>query len=111
LQKENLKYEQDDSGKDKVCINPLHLAFGTVSENHMDIPDDIRKETIEKARNSMTEQQRYGRNCNGGKIGGKNNGKNGTTGFQQKVECPHCNKIGNLINMKRYHFDNCKFKP
>lgn len=25
------------------------------------------------------------------------------------VECPHCNKKGGLINMKRYHFNNCKF--
>jgi len=28
----------------------------------------------------------------------------------KKVECPHCNKIGGITNMKRYHFDNCKFK-
>ena len=24
------------------------------------------------------------------------------------VSCPHCNKIGQLTNMKRWHFDNCK---
>ena len=27
-----------------------------------------------------------------------------------KVECPHCNKTGNIANMKRWHMDNCKFK-
>ena len=27
-----------------------------------------------------------------------------------KVECPHCKKIGGIIGMKRYHFDNCKDK-
>ena len=26
------------------------------------------------------------------------------------VECPHCKLIGGVINMTRYHFDNCKFK-
>lgn len=24
------------------------------------------------------------------------------------LTCPHCNKTGNLPNMKRYHFDNCE---
>jgi hypothetical protein len=27
---------------------------------------------------------------------------------QHKVECPHCQKIGSISSMKRYHFDNCK---
>lgn len=26
------------------------------------------------------------------------------------IECPHCHKRGGHINMKRYHFDNCKKK-
>jgi hypothetical protein len=28
----------------------------------------------------------------------------------RKVKCPHCGKEGGHTNMKRYHFDNCKFK-
>jgi hypothetical protein len=27
------------------------------------------------------------------------------------IECPHCNKVGQLTNMKRWHFDNCKNNP
>lgn len=27
-----------------------------------------------------------------------------------KIQCPHCNKEGNISNMKRWHFDNCKTK-
>jgi hypothetical protein len=27
-----------------------------------------------------------------------------------KITCPHCGKTGGHTNMKRYHFDNCKFK-
>ena len=25
-----------------------------------------------------------------------------------KLECPHCKKVGNVSNMKRWHFENCK---
>ena len=28
-----------------------------------------------------------------------------------KLTCPHCNKTGQLANMKRWHFDNCKLVP
>ena len=28
----------------------------------------------------------------------------------KKAICPHCNLEGGIINMKRYHFDNCKYK-
>ena len=32
-----------------------------------------------------------------------------TTALNKKViECPHCKKSGNVGNMKRWHFDNCK---
>lgn len=27
---------------------------------------------------------------------------------KQKIQCPHCNKIGGLPQMKQWHFDNCK---
>jgi hypothetical protein len=27
-----------------------------------------------------------------------------------KLTCPHCGKIGPMPQMKRHHFDNCKFK-
>ncbi len=27
-----------------------------------------------------------------------------------RVKCPHCNKEGDVMNMKRWHFDNCKHK-
>jgi hypothetical protein len=28
-----------------------------------------------------------------------------------QVECPHCNKVGQLTNMKAWHFDKCKLSP
>jgi ssDNA-binding Zn-finger/Zn-ribbon topoisomerase 1 len=30
---------------------------------------------------------------------------------EQKVECPHCKKIGGIAIMKRWHFDLCKLSP
>lgn len=27
-----------------------------------------------------------------------------------KIQCPHCGLIGGVPQLKRYHFDNCKFK-
>lgn len=27
---------------------------------------------------------------------------------RQQVSCPHCNKVGDSSNMKRWHFENCK---
>lgn len=29
---------------------------------------------------------------------------------KKKLECPHCAKVGGSSNMKRYHFNKCKFK-
>jgi hypothetical protein len=29
---------------------------------------------------------------------------------QEQVQCPHCGKIGGIGIMKRWHFDNCKYK-
>ena len=29
---------------------------------------------------------------------------------RKKVQCPHCQKIGDISNMTRWHLDNCKHK-
>lgn len=29
---------------------------------------------------------------------------------KRKVSCPHCNKIGGISQMKRWHYENCKYK-
>jgi hypothetical protein len=29
---------------------------------------------------------------------------------QRKIECPHCHKIGGESVMRRWHFENCKYK-
>jgi hypothetical protein len=40
---------------------------------------------------------------------GKKNPKS-SEAMKATIHCPHCNKIGNVPNMKRWHFDNCKQK-
>jgi hypothetical protein len=108
----------NNSGSNNICINPLHTYFGSAKENQFDIPDDIRKLTASKGGKvagkstyekgtglfSMTEQEKY----EAGSKGGKKTAENGTGAFQQKIECPHCGKIGRLAIMKRWHFDKCK---
>ena len=27
---------------------------------------------------------------------------------KRQITCPHCNKTGGAVNMRRYHYDNCK---
>ena len=43
-------------------------------------------------------------------INNKKRFSNGTHHFLNNTECPHCNKIGQLTAMKRWHFENCKNK-
>jgi hypothetical protein len=40
----------------------------------------------------------------------KSSSKSRSTQNSKKVKCPHCGKEGGHTNIKRYHFDNCKFK-
>jgi hypothetical protein len=36
--------------------------------------------------------------------------RKGTKWPQKKVQCPYCLKEGGIGNIKRYHFENCKYK-
>ena len=106
------------STSDKICINPAHLYFGTVSENYHDKPLEVRQKVSKlggkiggkKAAVNMTKEQLSERASKSGKIGGKKAGQLGKTGFQQKAICPYCGKEGQLVGMKPWHFDNCKNK-
>ena len=47
---------------------------------------------------------------NKGQINLKNS--SASKGYKYEIiTCPHCQKSGGSLNMNRYHFNNCKFKP
>lgn len=109
------KCENDSQSSNFVCINPLHLYFGTVSENSFDIDPEIRKigGKIGGKNGSKEDKSKAGKI--GGKIGGGKAFKlqliNGTHNTQTISICPHCQKEGQKRAMKRWHFDNCKYNP
>ena len=49
----------------------------------------------------------YGRTGDKHPMFGKKNPKASEVA-KRTISCPHCNKVGNVANMKRWHFDNCK---
>lgn len=81
-----------------VCMNPEHLYFGTISENHHDIPPEVRKQAASKAGKA------------GGKIGGKIGMANGNHNTLTKAKCVHCGYESNIPLITRWHNDNCKHK-
>lgn len=92
---------QNNSGSSNfICVNPLHIYFGTQSENEIDKDPEIRKKNAIKAGKI------------GGKIGGSKSFKsqiaNGKHINQIINTCPYCNKSAKGPSMKRWHFDNCK---
>ena len=38
-------------------------------------------------------------------------GKAKPASYTERVDCPYCDKTGIRSNMKRWHFDNCKYSP
>jgi predicted GIY-YIG superfamily endonuclease len=81
----------------------------------------------ERFENYVYTEEQLKRMSEGGKRGGSNSHKNGTSKKQleqlarvrdpqkaanarPKAICPHCGKEGLRMNMKRWHFDNCRHK-
>ncbi len=62
-------------------------------KEHPNYKDKWKVNTVEKL--GFTEQERKERSKRISKIN------------QKKIKCPHCSVIGNLANMKRWHFDKC----
>jgi group I intron endonuclease len=84
-------------------------------KNTGNISPNKGKELSESHRNSLSEAQRKWLENNKHPFNGKTQTDEAKEkmkrAWEQRVEkkCPHCNKVGKA-NMKRYHFDNCKYK-
>lgn len=80
-----------------------------LSEIHKSIPKSIEH----KKSLSIAAKRRYEDPSNHPLYGkkGKDNPKFGKHyGRIKKVECPHCKKLVASNNIKRYHYENCKWK-
>jgi len=99
-----------------------------ILEEHTDI--DIasdRELELQAEYGYEVEKYSFKQQHNAGKVGGsKNNGSHvtfetrskggkacyekGTHNMLKKATCPHCLKYGHELALKRWHFDNCKYK-
>ena len=86
-----------------VCKNPEHLYFGSVSENMMDKPTEIRKKTALAGAKVGSKK--------GGSIGAKSQLKRGTHNSLRRAKCIHCGHESNIPTIARLHNDRCKHKP
>lgn len=59
------------------------------------------------AKSKSTMMERYGTDSNFKTIEHKDRAR---TNALIRAVCPHCNKEGQMISIKRWHYDNCKFK-
>ena len=69
--------------------------------------DEQKKEASERMKQIHKER---GHTSGGKKYERKGRVDNTTELNKTEIKCPHCNKTGNIGNMKRWHFDNCKAK-
>ena len=83
---------ENDSTAPNGFVCTLHTVWGTMSENVMDRPEEIRKKGPTA----------------GGKIGGKTGGK--TTAAIERT-CEHCGKKMKGAIYFRHHGENCKMNP
>ena len=86
-----------------VCKNPEHLYFGSVSENMMDKPTEIRKKTALAGAKVGSKK--------GGSIGAKSQLKRGTHNSLRRAKCIHCGHESNIPTIARLHNNRCKHKP
>jgi|13_taG_2_1085334.scaffolds.fasta_scaffold90079_2 ribosomal protein L37AE/L43A len=96
-----------------VCLNPLHLYFGSPKENSFDISCSDRKQRSKKGglkggnTNSKKGKKYFG---DMGKKGVAKALKNGNHISHKEATCPHCGKTGKYAPMMQWHFDRCKHK-
>ena len=91
-----------------VLVGKLYICSGYTSSNPTHIEywktetPKRKKEGIEKQANSMRGLKKSGEHVKNMQCHQNN---------KIQVECPHCNKVGQLTNMKTWHFDKCKLSP
>jgi hypothetical protein len=80
----------------KKSLSTKGRPRGPFTEQHR---ENIRKAARQRPPRSL-ETREKNRQANLGRI----------LGPVEQVSCPHCNKLGGINAMKRWHMDNCKLK-
>ena len=78
-----------------------------IYENERLIIAEIRRETMMTAPHSLNNPEMI-KKCTEAKLLANIKRPDLSSRNKQTIECPHCNKVGPIFNMKRWHFDNCK---
>lgn len=111
----------DTSDIDENCVyQPLGVS-AWIGQKHT-------RKSKEKISNSLKEYKKTKDHCNAisvaaksrysdpknhpsyGKKGAENPNFGKKYGPHKKTECPYCKKLVALNNIKRYHYENCKWK-
>ena len=99
--------------KERMSASKIGKKLPQFSEEHLQKLSDARKKRIisEETKLKTSESLKGNKNGLGWKPSEeqKMKQKDALIGKpKQKVECPHCHKIGGKPAMIRFHFDNCK---
>lgn len=102
----SIRYDNDPEHPLKKFGNKIAWNRGLKIGPHTEESNKKRSETL-KERYKNQEHPTKGKDpWNKGRSGTQeawNKGKE-----MEKIECPHCNKLVDKLNAKRWHFDNCK---
>lgn len=97
-----------DSGRERLKNRPIRSGWNHSEETKQ----KLRKPKSIETKIKISE-------ANSGRISPKRNipvseeqkiRQSETMRNKPRVTCPYCNQVGSSSNMKRWHFDNCKYK-
>lgn len=100
------RYELDINHPFKVSPNRKGWNKGMKTGPHSEESNKKRSETLKKRFENQEHHSKGVEPWNKGLKGSQvawNKGKE-----MEKIECPHCNKLVDKLNAKKWHFDNCK---
>ena len=97
------KMNHSDKTKLKISISLLGKTYDELHGDNSKIEKEKRRASVKKYWDSLTEEERKIRSD-------IHRGPKGKHKNQEKlIKCPHCAIIGRASNLKRWHFENCKF--